>query len=294
MSQTPHKIPFKNQKIIRRNFTFNSHIEHHQIYDIITEDLTKFHKYIIKELNDLKLTFKTKDGQEINEYWYVNINQKSQVYDGISQSNDDTRGDLIIEFINNNKINNTKYRSSFFFDKCNLSDVHITLHKFSQQSRKFHFSYTDRNTYRNNKLIKYQLNLKFDNNIKFMNFGKQFFKFGYNQEYDIKTISKQIIDIINDYIKIKILRKLQIERKEQNRFMEILEPSNLSKRFFLNASYNNVNHFVKKRHKPNSNNNLKIKELEDGEIQEGGFKNKLKNKTTKNNSNKIKTTKKKL
>ena len=67
-TQTPSKRPRRNNNRQRRNLTFNSNIEHHQIYDYIAEDLVEFHEYFIRNLNRLNLTFKTRNGNEKNEY----------------------------------------------------------------------------------------------------------------------------------------------------------------------------------------------------------------------------------
>ena len=289
MNYTPYKK--RHRSLSKRNITFSTNIEHHIIYDFITEDLVKFYNYFIGYLNDLNITYIDKFGKEQKEYWYVNIIQKSQNYDGISKYNDDTRGDLIIEFINNNKINDYRYRSSFFYDKCRLLDAHITLHKYSKIPRKFHFSYTDKNKISRKK----QLNLKVNgSNIMFKNSQQnKILQFSKEQEDDIKIISTEIINIINDYIKIKLLKKLENERKQQNKIMLNSIGTHLYNHFpnnnyKINEINNEINNHVNKKFKKSLNfkeHKINKNILEEGEINKNNIKYNKTSKNTKNTKN---------
>lgn len=116
--------------------TFNNKQSHHDLYEILTYNIPKFHKYLKNNIN-----FQISNP-------YINIKQKAYIYDGETKTNSD-KGEYIIEFMSG--------RKESYFPKNIFKDVHFTLHKYSSMLNKLHFRFEEKNNY------KYTLDLEYNN-----------------------------------------------------------------------------------------------------------------------------------
>ena len=272
-NNTKLRTPSGRKRTLNPYRTFETSDNHHNIYDIITQNIINFYDYLLKELQQKNYTYINKYKQKREEYWYINIIQKPISYDGIIPNNNivnDLRGDLIIEFINNTKINYLKnqskikwknkkikksneeiqnmiqdYISTYLYHTLNIDEFHLTLHKYSSVRNKLHF------IYKPHQYPKKRIDLQIINN-------KIVFKNKENNS-DINKISLVILDIINKFISEEI---------KKNKIVDILSRKKevVNTKFGMNLT-NQFNRLV------NNKNNLKNTSSNKKSIKKTNFEN---------------------
>jgi len=196
------------QKTKQKNpyLTFNNQESHHDLYDLLTYNITEFHDFlrmnIIKDFKYFEIK-KNNNQYFTNQDIYIKMKQKPFFYDG-TQNTQSNKGEFIIEFINENN----PITSLFFSDK--FRDVHFTLHKYSNKSNKLHFRFIPHNGKSFSLELDYFKNIIDMKKIQINNLIIQsYLKKNNLNSSNILNICRIIITIMNNYIQYVINEKQQ-------------------------------------------------------------------------------------